>query len=63
MIDEIRLFLPAEIETEVFEISQHVYPKELQQALQRAIDRSDGLYDPIYLGESSPNSRQREEVK
>jgi len=27
MIDEIRRFLPSEVEAEVFEISQHVRPK------------------------------------
>lgn len=50
MIDEIRPFLPADMETEVFEISLHVHPQDLQQTLQRAITASDGLYDPIYLG-------------
>jgi hypothetical protein len=50
MIDEIRPFLPPEMETEVFEISLHMHPQDLQQTLQHAIDESDGIYDPIYLG-------------
>jgi hypothetical protein len=50
MIDEIRPFLPADVATEVLEISLHVHPEQLREHLQRAIDAADGLYDPIYLG-------------
>ena len=50
MIDEIRRFLPSEVEAEVFEISQHVRPKLLKDALQEAIDRADGNHDFIMLG-------------
>ena len=50
MIDEIRRFLPSEVEAEVFDISQHVRPKLLKSALQAAIDRADGNYDVILLG-------------
>jgi hypothetical protein len=50
MIDELRRFLPAAIETEVFEISQHIRPKLLKNALQEAVTRADGNYDPILLG-------------
>jgi hypothetical protein len=50
MIDEMRPFLPAHLPTEVFEISQHTRPKLLKAALQEAIDRADGKYDPILLG-------------
>lgn len=50
MIEELRPFLPPGIATEVFEISLHTHPKKLREALQAAIDASDGIYDPIYLG-------------
>jgi hypothetical protein len=50
MIDEIRHFLPSEVETEVFEISQHIRPKLLKDALQAAITRADGNHDVIMLG-------------
>jgi hypothetical protein len=50
MIEEIRPFLPGGWATEVFEISLHVSPKQLHARLQQAIDESDGVYDPIYLG-------------
>jgi hypothetical protein len=50
MVEELRPFLPEQIEVEVLEISLHVSPEQLQRRLQEAIDASDGLYDPIYLG-------------
>jgi hypothetical protein len=50
MIDEIRPFLSANVATEVFEISLHVNPDRLREALQVAINSSDGIFDPIYLG-------------
>ena len=50
MIDEIKLFLPEGVATEVFEISLHNRPEVLRAKLQEAIDASDGIYDPIYLG-------------
>ncbi|MBP1609533.1 MAG: hypothetical protein H6Q04_1768 [Acidobacteria bacterium] len=50
MIDEIRPFLAAETEIEVFEISRHIHPSKLKDALQEAIARADGCYDPILLG-------------
>ncbi|MGP8252531.1 MAG: DUF1638 domain-containing protein [Terracidiphilus sp.] len=50
MVDELRPFLPEQIAIEDLEISLHVSPEKLQQRLQQAIDASDGLYDPIYLG-------------
>lgn len=50
MVDEIRRFLPADVEVEVFEISQHVRPKLLKESLQAAIDRADGKYEVIMLG-------------
>ncbi len=50
MIDEIKLFLPEGVATEVFEISLHNRPEVLRTKLQEAIDTSDGIYDPIYLG-------------
>jgi hypothetical protein len=50
MIDELRPFLAAEMDTEVFEISRHTHPKKLKDALQDAITRADGYYDPILLG-------------
>ena len=50
MIDELRRLLAEEIETEVFEISQHTRPKLLKQALQEAINRADGKHDFILLG-------------
>jgi hypothetical protein len=50
MVDEIRRFLPAEVEVEAFEISQHVRPKLLKESLQAAIDRADGKYEVILLG-------------
>jgi len=50
MIEELRPFLPEGIATEVFDISLHTQPRSLRERLQEAIDASDGLYDPIYLG-------------
>ena len=50
MIDEIKLFLPEGVATEVFEISLHNRPEVLRAKLQEAIDASDGIYDPVYLG-------------
>jgi Protein of unknown function (DUF1638) len=50
MIDEMRRFLPFEVEAEVFEISQHTRPKRLKTALQAAVDRADGKHDAILLG-------------
>jgi uncharacterized protein DUF1638 len=50
MIDEMRSFLPADVEVEVFEISQHVRPKQLKQDLQAAINRVDGTCDVILVG-------------
>lgn len=50
MIDEIRPFLPENFATEVFEISLHTRPEQLRETLQKAINASDGVYDPIYLG-------------
>ena len=50
MIEEMRRFLPAGIEAEVFEISQHVRPKLLKAELQAAVDRADGTCDVILLG-------------
>jgi len=50
MIDEMRPFLPAGVETEVFEISKHVRPKSLKADLQAAINRADGNCDVILLG-------------
>jgi len=50
LIDEIRRFMPSEVEVEVFEISQHLRPKLLKIALQAAIDRADGKFDVILLG-------------
>jgi hypothetical protein len=50
MIDEMRSFLPADVEAEVLEISRHIRPKQLKQELQSAIDRADGTCDVILLG-------------
>lgn len=50
MIDEMRSFLPADVETEVFDISQHIRPKRLKEQLQAAIDRVDQDCDVILLG-------------
>jgi hypothetical protein len=50
MIDEIRPYLPEGFATEVFDISLHTRPELLRQELQKAINESDGKYDPIYLG-------------
>jgi hypothetical protein len=50
MIEEIKGFLPECVATEVFEISLHTHPEQLRKALQEAINASDGVYDPIYLG-------------
>src|SRR5208283_4642337 len=50
MVEELRPFLPKQIAIEALEISLHVSPVQLQKRLQQAIDASDGLYDPIYLG-------------
>ncbi len=50
MVEELRPFLPKQIAIEALEISLHVSPEKLQKRLQEAIDASDGLYDPIYLG-------------
>jgi hypothetical protein len=50
MIDEIRPFLAPETEIEVFEISRHIHPKKLKDALQEAVTHADGHYDPILLG-------------
>jgi len=50
MIDEMRGFLPAEVETEVFEISRHIRPKRLKEDLQAAVDRMDGTCEFILLG-------------
>jgi hypothetical protein len=50
MVDEIRRFLPKEVEVEIFEISQHVRPKQLKVELQGAVDRADGKYEVIMLG-------------
>jgi hypothetical protein len=50
MIDEMRGFLPAGVEAVVFEISQHVHPKQLKAELQAAIDRLDGSCETILLG-------------
>jgi hypothetical protein len=38
------------METEVFDIALHLHPQDLQKTLQKTIDASDGIYDPIYLG-------------
>ncbi len=50
MIDEMRSFLPADVESEVFEISRHIRPKQLREELQAAIGRVDGTCDVILLG-------------
>jgi hypothetical protein len=50
MIDEIRPFLDPGTEAEVFEISQHIHPQKLKDALREAVARADGRYDPILLG-------------
>ena len=50
LIEEMRPFLPKEVATEILEISLHTRPEKLRAALQQAIDSSDGLWDPIYLG-------------
>jgi len=50
MIDELMPFLPEGTATEVVEISLHIHPDQLREHLQRAIDASDGIYDPIFLG-------------
>jgi Protein of unknown function (DUF1638) len=50
MIDEMRGFLPADVETEALDISQHIRPKLLRQLLQQAIGRADGNCDVILLG-------------
>jgi hypothetical protein len=50
MIDELRPFLAPGTEIEVFEISRHIHPKKLKDALQDAVTRADGNYDPILLG-------------
>lgn len=50
MIDELRPLLAPGTETEVFEISRHIHPKKLKDALQEAVTRADGHYDPILLG-------------
>lgn len=50
LIDEIKQFLPEPFATEVFEISLHTRPELLRETLQKAINESDGVYDPIYLG-------------
>jgi len=50
MIDEMRSFLHADVETEVFEISRHVRPKQLKLDLQAAIDRAEESCDTILLG-------------
>ncbi|WP_316857914.1 DUF1638 domain-containing protein [uncultured Cohaesibacter sp.] len=47
---EIREFLPPDADVEVYEISLHTYPRKLGSALQEAVSRADGIYDPIYLG-------------
>ena len=49
MIDELRPFLPEDIEVDVFEISLHTRPAFLKSALQQAIDAADGKFDPIFL--------------
>jgi hypothetical protein len=48
MIDEIKLFLPEGVATEVFEISLHNRPEILRAKLQEAIDASDGIYDRVW---------------
>jgi Protein of unknown function (DUF1638) len=50
MIDEMRDFLPADVEADVFEISRHIRPKQLKADLQAAVDRVDGTCDGILLG-------------
>ena len=50
MIDEIRPFLPGNIEVDVLEISLHTRPAFLKSALQQAISAADGRFDPILLG-------------
>jgi hypothetical protein len=50
MIDEMRSFLPEAAEAVVFEISQHVRPKQLKTELQAAIDGLEGTCDVILLG-------------
>ena len=50
MIDEMRSFLPEDVETDVFEISRHVWPKQLKLDLQAAIDRAGESCDTILLG-------------
>jgi hypothetical protein len=50
VIDEIKPYLPADFATEIFEISLHTRPDHLRETLQKAINESDGAYDPIYLG-------------
>jgi len=50
MIDEMRSFLPEEVETLVFDVSQHVRPKQLKIELQAAIDGLDGTCEVILMG-------------
>lgn len=45
-----REHMPAASFIDVYDISLHVRPDRLRQALQAAIDRVDGSCDPIYLG-------------
>ncbi|HWR13587.1 MAG TPA: DUF1638 domain-containing protein [Terriglobales bacterium] len=50
LIEEMRDFIPEDIDTEIFDISQHTRPKLLKDSLQSAVDRADGKYDTILLG-------------
>jgi len=50
MLEEFRALMPKDTEFEVFEISQHTWPDTLRANLQAAVNRADGLFDPIFLG-------------
>jgi Protein of unknown function (DUF1638) len=50
MLEEVKPFLGPNVAVETFDIALHARPDVLRTTLQRAIDASDGAYDPIFLG-------------
>ncbi len=50
MIEEMRSYLPEDLETTVFDIGLHTRPQVLHDALQHAIGEADGKFDPLLLG-------------
>ena len=50
MADELRRYLPADVEIAAIDISLHIQPDRLRERIQCEIDLCNGRFDPILLG-------------